>query len=726
MNKLPEKLSMLRKYNNLSQGDLANRLSVPVTEYMQWENGNNICSIQYLKRMSEIFGVSLDDLLDNTKTIVIPEPKLDQSVNIPFHGGQDINATQVYGQDLEQTMQATQPFSTLDQDDENDGRTRVVNTSSISKVDDSQQQNYDEEEYDDEEEEYEKPKPRKKKKAQHNDKKKKQTMIIISAVAALICVIAIVIFLLTNVSSNLTVGSENRIAVGDTYSLYVDNQGSIKKYGNFNPTTAFTNAVQVSAFDDHAVALLSNGTVVSSDGNSEVSNWKNIQHIAAGKDHTVGVTDDGKVECAGNEDACKVSTWSNISSVYAGNGFTIGLTNDGAVKASGNNTDAVANLSNVRHISTSDNSIVVTKKDGTVTVFPIGSTSTTDTSTWTDIQSTAVGNNLVVGLKKDGTVNISYSDEEVVNRVTSWKNIKYIAANGTTVVGIDSYGKMHGAGDNTYNQYVDTTSDDSKSETVEQLDEVKNIQVNATTANVVIKWDTVENASYYEVSINTSPETSTKTSSNSTSIPSSALTDGESYTVTVTAKSDDENVKESSATYTFTYTAKTVQLSTPSNITAGVTDDGSWMIQWNAVEHATSYKLSIDGGPEFEVEGTNSYTDTGMEQEGNHKVTVKAYSSDATYTESEVATADLAYTLEQIRISLVYTGNNIDQATNNVTVLVKVGKTYTWKELDDLTNSQSSYATSHGWVVNEGSEQIRTNTSVVYIPVTVPMEGPTQ
>lgn len=724
MNKLPEKLSMLRKYNNLSQGDLANRLSVPVTEYMQWENGNNICSIQYLKRMSEIFGVSLDDLLDNTKTIVIPEPKLDQSVNIPFHGGQDINATQVYGQDLEQTMQATQPFSTLDQDDENDGRTRVVNTSSISKVDDSQQQNYDEEEYDDEEEEYEKPKPRKKKKTQHNDKKKKQTMIIISAVAALICVIAIVIFLLTNVSSNLTVGSENRIAVGDGYSLYVDNQGSIKKYGNFNPTTAFTNAVQVSAFDDHAVALLSNGTVVSSDGNSEVSNWKNIQHIAAGKDHTVGVTDDGKVECAGNEDACKVSTWSNISSVYAGNGFTIGLTNDGAVKASGNNTDAVANLSNVRHISTSDNSIVVTKKDGTVTVFPIGSTSTTDTSTWTDIQSTAVGNNLVVGLKKDGTVNISYSDEEVVNRVTSWKNIKYIAANGTTVVGIDSYGKMHGAGDNTYNQYVDTTSDDSKSETVEQLDEVKNIQVNATTANVVIKWDTVENASYYEVSINTSPETSTKTSSNSTSIPSSALTDGESYTVTVTAKSDDENVKESSATYTFTYTAKTVQLSTPSGITATTTNDG-WLIQWTAVEHATSYKLSIDGGTEFEVEGTNSYTDTGMEQEGNHTVTVKACSSDTTYTESEVATTTLQYTTQSIRISLYYVDTN-QTYKGDTTVMAKVGLNYTWKDLDALAGN---FAANQGWNVNDGATRILSGTSVVNITVTdsgTPVEGPTQ
>ena len=120
---------------------------------------------------------------------------------------------------------------------------------------------------------------------------------------------------------------------------------------------------------------------------------------------------------------------------------------------------------------------------------------------------------------------------------------------------------------------------------------MKNIKVDVTTANVVIKWDTVENASYYEVSVNTDPESKTKTSSNSTSIATSSLTDGQSYTVTVVAKSDDDKVKESSATHTFTYTAKTVQLATPSGITSSTTEDGSWLIQWTKVEHATCKSL---------------------------------------------------------------------------------------------------------------------------------------
>lgn len=718
MNKLPEKLVLLRKHANLSQGDIASRLNVPVTEYMQWENGNSICSVVLLKRMADMFGITVDDLVDNTKSIVIPEPVIEQSATIPFNGGQDINATQMYDGSLGDTMQ-TQQFSSLndknDQDD--DGHTRVMNTSDLSNVEEKGASHS----YDDEDEE-EEVKPKKKKKPA-SPIKKKQTMIIIGAVAAIVVVTAVVLLLFNKSGSSLNVGNDNRIALGDTYSLYVDNQGNIKKYGNFSSTENFSTGVQVAAFDDHAAVLLKNGTVISSDGNADVKEWKHIKYIAAGKDHTVGVTDEGTVVCTGNESACKVSEWKNISSVYAGNGFTLGLTNDGAIKASGSNTDAVSNQSNVRHISISDNLIALTKKDGKVTIYPIGSAESLDTGSWTDIQSAAVGNNLAVGLKKDGTVNISYSDEEVVNKVSSWKSIKHVAANGSTVIGIDSYGKMHGAGDNTYKQYVDTTEDDTNKQE-ETLGEVKNIKVDVTTANVVIKWDTVENASYYEVSVNTDPESKTKTSSNSTSIATSSLTDGQSYTVTVVAKSDDDKVKESSATHTFTYTAKTVQLATPSGITASTTDDGSWLIQWTKVEHATSYKLSIDGGQEFEVTDP-SYTNTGIDAEGYHMVSVKACSTDPTYTESEAGTQNLEYRLLEKKISLSYFNGN-ERVAGPVEVTVKVGMTYSNAQLDLLVN-RNGYIGSQGYQISNNEDHLITADKGSYdiqvTPTNAPVEG---
>lgn len=718
MNKLPEKLVLLRKHANLSQGDIASRLNVPVTEYMQWENGNSICSVVLLKRMADMFGITVDDLVDNTKSIVIPEPVIEQSATIPFNGGQDINATQMYDGSLGDTMQ-TQQFSSLNEknDQDDDGHTRVMNTSDLSNVEEKDASHS----YDDEDEE-EEVKPKKKKKPA-SPIKKKQTMIIIGAVAAIVVVIAVVLLLFNKSGSSLNVGNDNRIALGDTYSLYVDNQGNIKKYGNFSSTENFSAGVQVAAFDDHAAVLLKNGTVISSDGNADVKEWKHIKYIAAGKDHTVGVTDEGTVVCAGNESACKVSEWKNISSVYAGNGFTLGLTNDGAIKASGSNTDAVSNQSNVRHISISDNLIALTKKDGKVTIYPIGSAESLDTGSWTDIQSAAVGNNLAVGLKKDGTVNISYSDEEVVNKVSSWKSIKHVAANGSTVIGIDSYGKMHGAGDNTYKQYVDTTEDDTNKQE-ETLGEVKNIKVDVTTANVVIKWDTVENASYYEVSVNTDPESKTKTSSNSTSIATSSLTDGQSYTVTVVAKSDDDKVKESSATYTFTYTAKTVQLATPSGITASTTDDGSWLIQWTKVEHATSYKLSIDGGQEFEVTDP-SYTNTGIDAEGYHMVSVKACSTDPTYTESEAGTQNLEYRLLEKKISLSYFNGN-ERVAGPVEVTVKVGMTYSNAQLDLLVN-RNGYIGSQGYQISNNEDHLITADKGSYdiqvTPTNAPVEG---
>lgn len=678
MNKLPEKLTLLRKHKNLSQGDLAKRINVPVTEYMQWENGNKICTILQLKQLADIFDVSLDDLADNTKEVVISENILDQSVTIPFNMGQDINATQVVDQSIENTVQTAQLDVENMSPSTNDGQTRVVNPSTLSTSDED-----DEYEYEDDEEEV-KPKKKRKTAQKKNFKKKKQSMIIIGVVCAVVVVVLAVLLFLNGGGSSLSVGSDNRIAVGSTYTLYVDNKGSVNKYGNFSAGDSFSSAVQVSAFDDHAVILQADGTVVSSDGNSEVSEWKEITSIAAGANHTVGLKSDGKVVCAGSSEACEVSDWNNISSVYAGDEITVGLTSDGEVVSSGGNATAVNGQTNIRHVGISDNLIVLTTKDGTVSVYPIGSANVSlSTSGWSDIQSTAVGNNLIAGLAKDGTVKVAYSDEDVVTKVSEWKNIKYLAANGSTLVGVNASGNMFGAGDNTYNQYVDSSTSSETEETGGELDEVQNITISTTSANVVIKWDSVENADYYEVSLNTTPVKETKTSSNSTSIAASSLEDGEEYTVTVTAKSNDEDkYTESTVTQTFTYNAKTVQLSKPTGIKVASSETQGLEIQWDEVEHADEYVLTLNGESEFTV-STNSYVcGAGIAPGATFTVTIQAVSNDSKYKESEVASATLEYELQSISVTLdfVYedgTSTNTSRAVRDVIP----GQTYDSKEL---------------------------------------------
>lgn len=700
MNKLPEKLTLLRKHKNLSQGDLAKKINVPVTEYMQWENGNKICTILQLKQLADIFDVSLDDLADNTKEVLLSENILDESVTIPFNMGADINATQIVGaSSMENTVQTAQ----LDMENvmpaSNDGETRVVDPAALSSSEE-----YDDYE-DDEEEEEIRPKKKKKtanKKKQSSSKKKKQSMIIIGSVCAVVVVVLAVLLFMNMGGSSLSVGSDNRIAVGDTYTLYVDNKGSVNKYGNFSTNESFSSAVQVSAFDDHAVLLKSDGTVVSSDGNSEVSQWKDITSIAAGENHTVGLKDNGEVVCAGSENACEVSGWSDIASVYAGDEITIGLTSDGEVKTSGGNATAVNGQTDVRHVGVSSNLIVLTKKDGTVSVYPIGSVNASlSTSGWSDIQSTAVGSNLIAGLKKDGTVELAYSDEDVVTKVSSWKNIKYLAANGSTLVGINASGNMYGAGDNTYNQYVDSSSSSETEETEDpsgELDEAKNITITTTSANVVIKWDTVENADYYEVSLNTSPAKQTKTTSNSTSIAASSLEDGEEYVVTVTAKSnDDDKYTESSATKTFTYTAKTVQLETPTGIKATATDSQGLIIEWDAVEHADEYILNINNSGEFTCD-TNSYAcGAGISPGDTFTVTIKAASKNSMYKQSEEAQAMLQYEMQTTSITLFFTYEDGTSTGNTMAVQnVYVGQTYDSQTLATM----AGYDNSKGTVVS--------------------------
>ena len=116
-----------------------------------------------------------------------------------------------------------------------------------------------------------------------------------------------------------------------------------------------------------------------------------------------------------------------------------------------------------------------------------------------------------------------------------------------------------------------------------------------------------------------------------------------------------------------------------------------------------------------------SNTDTGIDADGTHAVSVKACSSDSTYTESEAGTANLQYVTKTINVALYYL--NGQQYLYNTSVSVKVGLTYSWEDLDRLAGS---YAASQGWTVNSGSEHVYSSTNTINIQVTptnAPVEG---
>ena len=83
MNKLPEKLTQLRKYNGLSQQAAAEKAEVSVLDYMAWENGGAIPDIDHLILLAEAFHISLDEMIRN-EVPVLPEKDVHETLDIPF------------------------------------------------------------------------------------------------------------------------------------------------------------------------------------------------------------------------------------------------------------------------------------------------------------------------------------------------------------------------------------------------------------------------------------------------------------------------------------------------------------------------------------------------------------------------------------------------------------------------------------------------------------------
>lgn len=66
-----EKLQQLRKQENLTQEQLADKLFVSRTAVSKWESGKGYPNIDSLKRISNIFHVSIDDLLSGEELITL-------------------------------------------------------------------------------------------------------------------------------------------------------------------------------------------------------------------------------------------------------------------------------------------------------------------------------------------------------------------------------------------------------------------------------------------------------------------------------------------------------------------------------------------------------------------------------------------------------------------------------------------------------------------------------
>ena len=68
-NKIGNYIKELRLKNNLSQSDLAKKLSVTNQAISKWENGRGIPDVEMLKQLSVIFNVNVDDILNGEQQL---------------------------------------------------------------------------------------------------------------------------------------------------------------------------------------------------------------------------------------------------------------------------------------------------------------------------------------------------------------------------------------------------------------------------------------------------------------------------------------------------------------------------------------------------------------------------------------------------------------------------------------------------------------------------------
>lgn len=223
------------------------------------------------------------------------------------------------------------------------------------------------------------------------------------------------------------------------------------------------NANTISGGIRYSAAVKKDGTVVTTgyneNGQSEVSEWKDIVSISCKGIVTIGLTRDGKAVVATNASNIDVSSWDNLVSVSAGERYVVGLKDDGTLCGDGHDMGdgqlAFADWTDIKAIATGWRHTVGLDNAGNVHITGYGSwwqerQIQQNQEMWSGIVAIAAGGGSgrapgaghTVGLREDGTV-VAVGDNEYGQcDVDDWKDIIAIAAGDWFTVGLKSNGTV--------------------------------------------------------------------------------------------------------------------------------------------------------------------------------------------------------------------------------------------------------------------------------------------
>ncbi|RPI74567.1 MAG: hypothetical protein EHM45_18395, partial [Desulfobacteraceae bacterium] len=209
------------------------------------------------------------------------------------------------------------------------------------------------------------------------------------------------------------------VAAGDPSSFTDSEDNDLNEWKDVNQ---WKEIVQVAAGYYHTVGLTKDGRVVAvgdpsgytDDKGHHVNEWKDIVQIAAGT-HTVGLDKEGNVWALGDNiyGQCDVSEWKNIQEIAAQGQVTLGLWKDGVPQIAHAGRDLYTQFntmdtqwSQLVQVSTSVTNCAVLHRSGTVWSDALDDDEIADMNKWPDsrIKQVTAGYNFVIGLTEDNKI----------------------------------------------------------------------------------------------------------------------------------------------------------------------------------------------------------------------------------------------------------------------------------------------------------------------------------
>lgn len=392
MNYLPSKLNKLRKHYNYSQQYIAEKLGIDVIEYMNYENGNSMINYAHMKKLANLYHISMNEMFINSDEVKLYEQNSDtDEINAKFFMPENNLKNKVKGFIINHKIAtiiigilllAIIVLLVIVKDISKPYTINMENINRLS-VSDS-------------------------------------TVIYIEDSGA-------IGFSGSNANgqlNDLAISNASKVCEGDGFSIVLNSDGTISSSGLISKVE------------------------------KQVSSWKNIVDVAAGNNHVVAVNANGVVYCAGDDKACEIDGTRNISKVFATDYASIALSEVGTLNISGSfiGSSYLKNYLNIKDVASSDNILVILNSENNLNVYA-KSGSYLKAETWIDIVDVACGNDFVAALDQYGKVYIEIDNDEITEEVNEWSGIIAIDAGKDYLIGFDGK-NIYGVGNNSYGQFT--------------------------------------------------------------------------------------------------------------------------------------------------------------------------------------------------------------------------------------------------------------------------------